>query len=55
MNTVQKFATFDELKSCETEKNNPLSRLKKHNDFKKIIAEIRDKKVEQDKQLQLMR
>ena len=41
MNTVKKFTTFDELKSCKSKKLKKSSSLKKHNDFEKVILEIR--------------
>ena len=41
MNTVRKFTSFDELKSCESKPVNRASRLKKHRDFEKVIMEIR--------------
>ena len=48
--TIQKFTTFDDLKSIENKitKNDALS-LKKHGDFEKVIMNIRSVKVQQDK------
>ncbi len=41
MKPVLKYATFDDLKSCEKGKSNFELSLKKHNDFEKLIKEIR--------------
>ena len=41
MNEVKKFTTFDELKCCEREKMKHPSHVKKQNDFKKVIMDIR--------------
>lgn len=45
MNSVKKFATFDEMKACEDKTTKHESRLKKHNDFKKLIMDIRESKT----------
>lgn len=45
MNTVRKFTTFDELKSCENKTAKYSSSLKKHNAFEKVIMEIRSIKI----------
>jgi hypothetical protein len=45
MNTVKKFTSFDEMKSCENKTAKYASSLKKHNDFEKIIMEIRLNKI----------
>jgi len=45
MNSVKKFTTFDELKSCESRKLTYASSLKKHNDFEKLIIDIRSIKI----------
>lgn len=45
MNTVRKFTTFDELKSCENKTVEIASSLKKHNAFEKVIMEIRSVKT----------
>jgi hypothetical protein len=42
---VKKFATFEELKSCETNTKSPAERLKKHEAFEKVIKEIRSSKA----------
>ena len=49
MNAVKKFTTFDELKSCENKTSKDTSSLRKHNDFEKVIMEIRSIKVSQTK------
>ncbi len=49
MNAVKKFTTFDELKSCENKTLKYASSLKKHNDFKKMIMDIRSIKILQTK------
>jgi hypothetical protein len=41
MKTLKKFTTFDDLKSCEKKGNKLPSSVKNHNDFKKVILEIR--------------
>lgn len=41
MNKVKKYATFEELKSSENKTIKQVSSLKKHNDFEKVIMEIR--------------
>ncbi len=52
MKTVRKFSTFDELKSYESKTMKcPLS-LKQHDDFKKVILDIRAIKIVQDKKRQ---
>jgi hypothetical protein len=48
MSTVKKFTTFEELKSSENKSTNPVSRLKKHNAFKKLMIDIRSAKTLQD-------
>ena len=45
MNTIKKFTTFDELKSCENKDIEYTSSLLKHNDFEKVIREIRLSKI----------
>ncbi len=50
MNTVRKFTTFDELKSCENKSVKFASSLKKHNAFEKVIMEIRSIKTTKIKQ-----
>lgn len=50
MNVVKKFTTFDELKSCENKAGSYALSLKKHNDFKKVIMEIRSIKILQANQ-----
>jgi hypothetical protein len=52
MKAVKKFSTFDELKSCETKTMKDASSLKKHDDFKKVILDIRAIKIVQDNQRQ---
>lgn len=47
MNTVRKFTTFDDLKSCENKTVKFESSLKKHNAFEKVIMEIRSIKTTQ--------
>jgi hypothetical protein len=41
MKIVKKFTTFEELKSCKSNKLKYSARLKKHNEFEKVIMEIR--------------
>ena len=41
MNIVKKFTTFEKLKSCTINKVKYSARLKKHNEFEKVIMEIR--------------
>ena len=41
MSSVKKFASFDEMKSCESKTVKYESSLKKHKDFEKIIMAIR--------------
>lgn len=41
MNIVKKFTTFEALKSCENKTGNYSTKLKKHNNFEKVITEIR--------------
>lgn len=41
MNIVKKFTTFEALKSCENKTAKYSTKLKKHNDFEKVITEIR--------------
>ena len=54
MITVQKFTTFDDLKSIENEASkNDVSGLTKHSDFEKVIMDIRTIKVQQDKPVKL--
>ena len=50
MNTVKKFDTFDELKSCENKTMNHATILKKHNKLKKVITEIKSIKNSQSAQ-----
>lgn len=45
MNTVKKFTTFEALKSCENKTAKYSSKMKKHNDFEKVITEIRSIKI----------
>ena len=40
MNAVKKFATFDELKSCESKAVKYALSLKKHIEFEKVVMEI---------------
>ena len=40
MKAVKKFATFDEMKSCESKTIDYASSLKKHQIFEKVIKEI---------------
>jgi hypothetical protein len=50
MNTVKKFKTFEELKSFESKPEKyPISK-KKHNEFEKVIMNIRSIKISQDNQ-----
>jgi hypothetical protein len=49
MKAVRKFTTFEELKSCESKTMKDASSLKKHNDFEKVIMDIRSVVVEQTK------
>jgi len=52
MNSVKKFTTFEELKFCVPKTNTYSPSLKKHNDFEKLIMEIRAIKILQDKSKQ---
>ncbi len=45
MNTIRKFTTFDELKSCDDNTAKYAHSLKKHNTFEKVIREIRSTKI----------
>ena len=45
MNAVKKFTTFDELKSCENKTAKYALSLRKHNEFEKVIIEIRSAKI----------
>lgn len=45
MKVVKKFTTFEELKACEGKKVNNASSFKMHNDFKKVIMDIRSIKI----------
>lgn len=51
MNRVKKFTTFDELKSCESRILTYASSLKKHNQFEKIIMDIRSIMILQTSQV----
>ncbi len=44
MNTLKKFASFEEMKSYESKSVKVASSLKKHNDFEKVIVAIRSAK-----------
>ncbi len=44
MNTLKKFASFEEMKSYESKPVKVASSLKKHNDFEKVIVAIRSAK-----------
>jgi hypothetical protein len=55
MKTVKKFTTFEEMKSCESKATNAQSSLKKHNNFKKVMMDIRAAKVLQDNARQYKR
>jgi hypothetical protein len=50
MNTVKKFETFEQLKSCENKAVNYAMSLRKHNKFNKVIMNIRAIKKLQDNQ-----
>ena len=50
MNSVKKFTTFDELKSCERKSMKYASSLKKHKAFEKVIMNIRHIKILQTNQ-----
>ena len=47
MNTIKKFETFEQLKSCEHKTLKVSSRLSIHNEFKKFIMDIRHDKKHQ--------
>ncbi len=49
MKPVRKFTTFEELKSCESKVMKGAGSLEKHNEFKKMIMDIRAVVVEQTK------
>ena len=40
MKAVKKFTSFEDLKSCESKTINHAVRLKKHNDFEKVIKNL---------------
>lgn len=44
MNAVKKYTTFDELKSSEIKTTKYALSLKKHNEFEKVILDIRSNK-----------
>ena len=44
MNSVKKFETFEELKFCESKTNTKSSSLKKHQDFEKVMMDIKSAK-----------
>ena len=48
MKTVRKFSTFEDLKSCEDRLLKSAVSLEKHNNFKKVILDIRAIKIVQD-------
>ncbi len=52
MKTVKKFASFQDLKSTENKTLKYSLSLKKHNDFEKVILEIRSVKINQANQSQ---
>ena len=49
MKAVKKFSTFEDLKSYENKPLNYKARLKKHQEFEKIIMDIKVKKVHKGK------
>ncbi len=52
MESVQKFTTFDDLKFSEANITKHSLRLKKHNEFKKVIMGVRLLKVSKNGQAQ---
>jgi hypothetical protein len=50
MKPVKKFTTFEDLKSCESKTTDHSLSLKKHNDFEKVIKDIRSAKVQNNNQ-----
>ena len=55
MNSVKKFATFEEMKSFENKAIQSVLCLEKHNNFKKVILDIRSSKIQIDHQQQFKR
>ncbi len=47
MKIVKKFTTFDDLKSSESERIEYVLTVEKHNEFEKVIMDIKCAKVEQ--------
>ena len=49
MKPVKKFSTFEELKSCENRVQDIALSLKNHEDFEKVIRDIRSANVHKNK------
>ncbi len=50
MKTIQKYVSFEDMKSAEKKISDDKAQLKKHTDFQKVIMEIYSVKAKKTKQ-----